>query len=334
MAGGLRGGATTVLMTKPKRNDPCPCGSGKKYKNCCFTKDRTQRIRESAWRREEQVTVEKLIAFGQRPEFGPQLLVAFNLYWNGAYGAEAFNALDRDEIGRFFEWYAYDYRLEGGKRRVIDLFVEEAGQRLSPAERERVHAWSDSYLSLYRFAGPSAAGSLSLVDLLQGETVSVGGDGLGKIGLPGDLIVGRLLRSSQPPHLSWAAILLPVQEEEGLVSFIRRAYGQYEDTELQPFWPDFLSKHGYMFNHYVLRMAAEADAAKHAAGKYYDGRGTIEVLRQVERHVRARALQELEEQQREEEPQTDEPGVPVRETRGGILLPGYVEYKGSRERKR
>ena len=21
--------------TKPKRNAPCPCGSGKKYKNCC-----------------------------------------------------------------------------------------------------------------------------------------------------------------------------------------------------------------------------------------------------------------------------------------------------------
>jgi preprotein translocase subunit SecA len=21
--------------TKPKRNDPCPCGSGKKYKQCC-----------------------------------------------------------------------------------------------------------------------------------------------------------------------------------------------------------------------------------------------------------------------------------------------------------
>ena len=22
-------------MTKPSRNDPCPCGSGKKYKKCC-----------------------------------------------------------------------------------------------------------------------------------------------------------------------------------------------------------------------------------------------------------------------------------------------------------
>jgi tetratricopeptide (TPR) repeat protein len=26
-------------MTKPGRNDPCPCGSGKKYKRCCFAKD-------------------------------------------------------------------------------------------------------------------------------------------------------------------------------------------------------------------------------------------------------------------------------------------------------
>ena len=27
----------TVVNNEPKvgRNDPCPCGSGKKYKNCC-----------------------------------------------------------------------------------------------------------------------------------------------------------------------------------------------------------------------------------------------------------------------------------------------------------
>ena len=30
-----------IVNTKPKigRNDPCPCGSGKKYKNCCMKKD-------------------------------------------------------------------------------------------------------------------------------------------------------------------------------------------------------------------------------------------------------------------------------------------------------
>ena len=32
---------TTVRREEPKvgRNDPCPCGSGKKYKNCCMNKE-------------------------------------------------------------------------------------------------------------------------------------------------------------------------------------------------------------------------------------------------------------------------------------------------------
>ena len=34
----------TFRRAQPKvgRNDPCPCGSGKKYKNCCMAKDMEQ----------------------------------------------------------------------------------------------------------------------------------------------------------------------------------------------------------------------------------------------------------------------------------------------------
>ena len=28
-------GEAAIIGKKPKRNDPCPCGSGEKYKNCC-----------------------------------------------------------------------------------------------------------------------------------------------------------------------------------------------------------------------------------------------------------------------------------------------------------
>ena len=37
MAAKSRGESVTVVRTTPKvgRNDPCPCGSGKKYKQCC-----------------------------------------------------------------------------------------------------------------------------------------------------------------------------------------------------------------------------------------------------------------------------------------------------------
>ena len=33
-------------MLKAKRNDPCPCGSGKKYKKCCLRQDRVSTSRE------------------------------------------------------------------------------------------------------------------------------------------------------------------------------------------------------------------------------------------------------------------------------------------------
>jgi protein O-GlcNAc transferase len=31
-------------MNRPGRNDPCPCGSGKKYKKCCLPKEEAQRL--------------------------------------------------------------------------------------------------------------------------------------------------------------------------------------------------------------------------------------------------------------------------------------------------
>jgi hypothetical protein len=34
---------------KPQRNDPCPCGSGKKYKKCCLSKERDQQTGDSPW---------------------------------------------------------------------------------------------------------------------------------------------------------------------------------------------------------------------------------------------------------------------------------------------
>jgi hypothetical protein len=44
-----------TVMAKPGRNNPCPCGSGKKYKRCCLDKDvaaelEHERLAAAAWR--------------------------------------------------------------------------------------------------------------------------------------------------------------------------------------------------------------------------------------------------------------------------------------------
>lgn len=36
------------MTQKTGRNDPCPCGSGKKYKSCCWGKDHQKKVGFSA----------------------------------------------------------------------------------------------------------------------------------------------------------------------------------------------------------------------------------------------------------------------------------------------
>lgn len=50
-------------MAKPGRNDRCPCGSGKKYKACCLTRDEvaeTERLASEQAAREERAAVKRL----------------------------------------------------------------------------------------------------------------------------------------------------------------------------------------------------------------------------------------------------------------------------------
>lgn len=58
-------------MSKISRNEPCPCGSGKKYKNCCINKE--------------------------LPEFNDNDLLSIS-----SYGSEAYTKAELDNFSRFF----------------------------------------------------------------------------------------------------------------------------------------------------------------------------------------------------------------------------------------
>src|SRR5215470_15974688 len=46
-------------MAKPGRNDPCPCGSGKKYKKCCLPNDERMKLADEHTASEERATARK-----------------------------------------------------------------------------------------------------------------------------------------------------------------------------------------------------------------------------------------------------------------------------------
>jgi hypothetical protein len=52
-----------TTMVKPGRNDPCPCGSGKKYKKCCLAKEEAaerEQLAEAEARRAESAAAHRL----------------------------------------------------------------------------------------------------------------------------------------------------------------------------------------------------------------------------------------------------------------------------------
>jgi hypothetical protein len=60
-------------MNKTGRNDPCPCGSGQKYKKCCLISTESGDFQYRRWRQIESGLIPRLMAFAFET-FGPELL--------------------------------------------------------------------------------------------------------------------------------------------------------------------------------------------------------------------------------------------------------------------
>jgi hypothetical protein len=227
----------------------------------------------------------------------------------------------------------FDFHLEGGSKRIIDLFADEPAIQMLTVERERIEAWRKSYMSLYRMASQADHLELRVEDILQNVPVGLMDTGFGHLGSAGDVIIGRVLRSSMSPHLSWAAVLLPADVVDPLAAFAREGYRQYRDIHSLASWPEFLSASGYIFNHYLLKAAAEAGQPRASKPGYYDAYPTVTRLSEAESHAREERVHRARLMQQEQDKRpAAEPAV--RQTKGGLLLPGNVSYKGGQGRGR
>ncbi|RYI28099.1 tetratricopeptide repeat protein [Bacillus infantis] len=106
-----------MLSGRINRNDPCPCGSGKKYKKCCGSKD----VIVISDRMEGEIIAlqGEAIEFAKHV-FGEQLQESFEL--------EDLPHFDKEERD-FYEfvhmfWFTAFGELDSGER-IIDLFIEE-----------------------------------------------------------------------------------------------------------------------------------------------------------------------------------------------------------------
>src|SRR5687768_16184332 len=100
-------------MPKIGRNDPCPCGSGKKYKQCHLPIEEAAAAEQLRLRRAVDTLLPKIITAAQSQ--AAAVPAAFDRFWDGKYTSEQLEELD-DLEGRggerFLTWFAFDYPLD------------------------------------------------------------------------------------------------------------------------------------------------------------------------------------------------------------------------------
>lgn len=148
------------------RNDPCPCGSGKKYKKCCLKKDTANQLTTI---QKEQFHQQKHVLFGKLRHFVDecttfeqfhQLKIEFKQRTKG-------QVVKEEEEGFFIYWLYFVYRFSNGLR-LIEWFYEENAQRLSNEERNRIKEWTSLQPRLLQAIEHSKS-EVYFQDMLSGE---------------------------------------------------------------------------------------------------------------------------------------------------------------------
>jgi len=303
-------------MPRVNRNAPCPCGSGKKYKNCCMRRDSFGTSRELSLSSAEAYLVNKLYEAAQSPRFATDLTNAFTLYWGGVYDLGGMPQVPPGDMRRMLEWFFHDYPTGEDRKPLLEWFIETQTADYPPEAMEILRAWAASVSGIFRVLAIEGDGQLELYDCLHQGRLTVQDEMLARSAKQGDLLIGRLFELGGVKRLSYMTMILPEAFEQDLVAYITNAYNRYVADHYQATWDTFLRENGHIFIACLLSPKAESLRSQIGPGtRYADPASARDKLREfTERRARERAREEAE---KEEEPLPAE-----HRTTSGIIVPG------------
>jgi hypothetical protein len=242
------------------RNDPCHCGSGKKYKQCHLKIEQAQAREDLAWESAARFIRRDLIAFAREERFAESFAAGVALFFNEYYTIDTAQQMSEPESLRFFDWFTYDY-IPAGRPRLIEVYQAEKGELMDEKEGQLLEGWlAAGPASAYVLTDATGEGKqrLHLQNLLdESECIIEESGGPGRAE-PGDVLIARLLPFRDRPRMSGATGYLPADEAEGLKPFILEAWQAYQGEEPEARWDDFARRRSYLYAHFELEAAKRA----------------------------------------------------------------------------
>lgn len=241
-------------MQKPGRNDPCYCGSGKKYKKCHMKIDQEAEQERRHWKEAARFLRRDLMAFARDERFAEAFAQALPLYWNGFYDIENAEEMSQPEAMRFFDWFVFDYVQPDGSR-LIQVYHQEKREDLSTYQQKVLDEWIDAApTGAYELTGYEGQ-MLRLRDFMTDETVEVyeaGGRGNVEIG---EVILTRLVLVQDRLEFSTTAAYLPAAEIADLAHKLAAAKAADAEEHPDAAHAEFMRRHNHLLVHHALEQA-------------------------------------------------------------------------------
>ncbi len=234
-----------ISDTRISRNDPCPCGSGKKYKKCCMFKDRPaagpQELARSRF-------VYELGDFAFR-KLHEHIAEAYAFFWRDENPGDHLPPEYRDfTTTNFNEWFLFDYPIDQKTQRTVVDFFRENLKTCSADENYVLEAFKESVLSLYEVQEVELDKGFVLRDLLMRGDYQVWEKSGTQSLVKWDILAARLLFIDGKYVISGSVYPFPAKDKKDILSDINRAYKYYKKENRRGTWKSYLKAAGTIFN--------------------------------------------------------------------------------------
>jgi hypothetical protein len=211
----------------PGRNDPCWCGSGKKYKKCHLDSDETPQAAAPAIRGEFVGLRNRLGKFLMETASKRDTRLAHEEFFGGG-------PVEDDQMP-LIDWMMHDWVPPRLGRTIMQEYLRERGAGLTPRERELVESWSLSFVGLYEVREVKVGSGLEVKDLVTGEISFVHDVSLSKHLVRWDGLLARVVPGERGNEFSGVGISIPRQQLEPL-----RAWMEEDRLRAGMPWPEYL----------------------------------------------------------------------------------------------
>ncbi|MCL1693999.1 MAG: SEC-C metal-binding domain-containing protein, partial [Actinomycetia bacterium] len=189
-----------------RRNDPCPCESGRKYKACCAVRPQIDGSQRTRWL---SLKLRQFISTPRREVNAMEL---------GRIAAEVDERSDEQDVERFT---ANDFILDVvAFDDLIHDFIAEWGPLLPDDERDTIELWAISDRRLWEVAGDPHDFLIPLRDTATGEVIEVY-DELGSGTMhSGALVLARVVPAFGADRVIGTPLEIDIRHRDGLLELL------------------------------------------------------------------------------------------------------------------